>query len=135
MMHWQLLYFIILLPLIIIKSNASFLYNTNDNSKTTFDCIDSYIIDDRYQYEHVSFQANHLTPYCRRPLSTDPINKIQGYIENTYTFKDLSLQGITSENLRQWSISIDIIEQYAIYLIQNKTEFDEFIFNNCSSLW
>ncbi|CAF1381404.1 unnamed protein product [Adineta steineri] len=135
MMHWQLLYFIILLPLIIIKSNASFLYNTNDNSKTTFDCIDSYIIDDRYSYEHVSFQANHLIPYCRRPLSTDPINKIQGYIENTYTFKDLSLQGITSENLRQWSISIDIIEQYSIYLIKNKTEFDEFIFNNCSSLW
>ncbi|CAF0817434.1 unnamed protein product [Adineta steineri] len=135
MMHWRLLYFIILLSTIIIKSNASFLYNTNDSSKTIFDCFDSYIIDTRDPYEHVSFRANHLIPYCRRPLSTDPINKIQGYIENTYTFKNLSLQGITSENLRQWSISIDIIEQYSIYLIKNKTEFDEFIFNNCSSLW
>ncbi|CAF4198864.1 unnamed protein product, partial [Adineta steineri] len=135
MMHWQLLYFIILLPLIIIKSNASFLYNTIDNSKTIFDCFDSYIVDDRYSYEHVSFRANHLIPYCRRPLSIDRTNKIQGYIENTYTFKDLRLQGITSENLFQWSISIDIIEQYSIYLIKKNIEFDEFIFNNCSSSW
>ncbi|CAF1406391.1 unnamed protein product, partial [Adineta steineri] len=135
MMHWQLLYFIILLPLIIIKSNASFLYNTNDNSKTIFDCFDSYIVDDRYSYEHVSFRANHLIPYCRRPLSIDRTNIIQGYIENTYTFKNLSLQGVTSENLLQWSISIDIIEQYFIYLIKNDTKFDEFVFNNCSSLW
>ncbi|CAF4165072.1 unnamed protein product, partial [Adineta steineri] len=134
-MHWQSLYFIILLPLIIIKSNASFLYNTNDNSKAIFDCIDSYIIDDRYQYEHVSFKANHLTPYCRRLLSTDPINKIPGYIENTDTFKNLRLRGITSENLLQRSILIDIIEQYSIYLITNAIEFDEFVFNNCSSLW
>ncbi|CAF1325276.1 unnamed protein product [Adineta steineri] len=121
--------------MIIIKSNASLLYNTNDNSKTVFDCFDSYIIDDRNPKENVSFQTNYLIPYCRRPLSTDHINKIQGYIENTYTFKNLSLQGITSENLLQWSISLDIIEQYSIYLIKNDTKFDEFIFNNCSSLW
>ncbi|CAF4144940.1 unnamed protein product, partial [Adineta steineri] len=121
--------------MIIIKSNASFLYNTNDNSKTVFDCFDSYTIEDRNPKENVSFQTNYLIPYCRRPLSTDPINKIQGYIENTYTFKNLSLQGITSENLLQWSILIDIIELYSIYLIKKDTKFDEFVFNNCSSLW
>ncbi|CAF0959925.1 unnamed protein product [Adineta steineri] len=119
----------------IIKSNASFLYDTIDNSKTIFDCFYAYINDDGESYEHVSFRTNYLIPYCRRPLSIDPINKIQGYIENTDTFKNLRLQGITSENLRQWSLSIDIIEQYSIYLIKNDIEFDGFIFNNCSSLW
>ncbi|CAF4137579.1 unnamed protein product, partial [Adineta steineri] len=119
----------------IIKSNTSFLYNTNDNSKTVFDCIDSHVIDVRDPNQHVLFRTNHLVPYCRRPLSIDPINKIQGYIENTYTFKSLMLQGITSEDLFQWSVSIDIIELYSIYLITNDAKFGEYIFNNCSSLW
>ncbi|CAF1071802.1 unnamed protein product [Adineta steineri] len=119
----------------ITKSNASLLYNTNDNSKTIFDCLYTYIIDGHAQYEHVSFRTNYLISYCRRPLSTDPINKVQGHIENTYTFKNLRLRGITSEDLLQWSTSIDIIEQYSIYLVKHNTEFDEFIFNNCSSLW
>ncbi|CAF3815544.1 unnamed protein product [Adineta steineri] len=135
MMHWQLLYFLILLPITITKSDASLIYNTNDNSKTIFDCFYAYIVDDRDPDDRLLFRTNYLTPYCRCPSSTDSINKVQGYIENTYTFKNLSLQGITSENLLQWSTSIDIIEQYSIYLIKNNTGFDAFIFNNCSSLW
>ncbi|CAF4228708.1 unnamed protein product, partial [Adineta steineri] len=132
MMHWQLFYFLILLPITITKSDASLIYNTNNNSKTIFDCFYAYIVDDRDPDDRLLFRTNYLTPYCRRPSSTDSINKVQGYIENTYTFKNLSLQGITSEDLLQWSTSIDIIEQYSIYLIKNNTGFDEFIFNNCS---
>ncbi|CAF1292762.1 unnamed protein product [Adineta steineri] len=135
MIHRQLLYFFILLLITITKSNASLLYNTNDNSKTIFDCFYAHIIGNRNPDEMVLFQTNNLIPYCRRPLPTDPINKVQGHIENTYTFKNLRLQGITSEDLLQWSTSIDIIEQYSIYLIKNNTGLDEFIFNNCSSLW
>ncbi|CAF0794838.1 unnamed protein product [Adineta steineri] len=119
----------------IIKSEVSYLHNTRDNSKTIFDCYYAHIIDDSDRIEKGLLRTNYLTPYCRRSLSIDPINKIQGYITNTYTFKNLRLQGITSNDLLQWSISIDIIEQYSIYLINNDTEFDELIFNNCSSLW
>ncbi|CAF1244459.1 unnamed protein product [Adineta steineri] len=122
-MHWQLLYFIILLSITVIKS------------KTIDDCFYASIIVDRDPNEKLLFRTNYLTPYCQHPLSIDSINKIQGYIENTYTFKNLSSKGITSEDLLQWSISFDIIEQYSIYLIKNDTKFDEFIFNNCSSLW
>ncbi|CAF3320804.1 unnamed protein product [Rotaria sp. Silwood2] len=50
-------------------------------------------------------------------------------------FKTLRSQGFKSEHLLQWSISIDIIEQYAIYLIANDTKFDEISFYNCSSSW
>ncbi|CAF4037284.1 unnamed protein product, partial [Adineta steineri] len=134
-MHWQWLCFIMLLSMTVIKSDVSYLHNTHDNSKTIFDCFYAYITNDRDPNYKLFFRTNYLTSYCRRPLSTDPINKIQGYIENTYTFKNLSLQGITSENLLQWSLSVDVIEQYSIYLIKNNTEFDAFIFNNCSLLW
>ncbi|CAF1452639.1 unnamed protein product [Adineta steineri] len=107
---------------------------SNKNSKKIFDCFYADIIDDRDPNDRRTFQTNYLTPYCRRPLSIDPINKIQGHIESTYTFKNVRLRGIISEDLLQWSLLIDIIGQYSIYLIKNDTEFDEFIFNNCSSL-
>ncbi|CAF3320811.1 unnamed protein product, partial [Rotaria sp. Silwood2] len=50
-------------------------------------------------------------------------------------FKILRSQGFNSEHLLQWSISIDIIEQYAMYLITNDTKLDEISFYNCSSSW
>ncbi|CAF4779990.1 unnamed protein product, partial [Rotaria sp. Silwood2] len=60
---------------------------------------------------------------------------IQGYVENVGMFKILRSQGFNSEHLLQWSISIDFIEQYAMYLITNDTKFDEISFYNCSSSW
>ncbi|CAF1353414.1 unnamed protein product [Adineta steineri] len=116
------------------KSDVSFLYN-NHNSETIFDCFYAYMIDELDPADIPMNQTNYLTPYCRRSLSNDDINEIEGSIKSRYTFKNLSLQGITSEDLLQWSISIDIIEQYSIYLVKNDTKFDKFIFNNCSSLW
>ncbi|CAF4152073.1 unnamed protein product, partial [Adineta steineri] len=116
------------------KSDVSFLYN-NHNSETIFDCFYAYMIDELDPDNIPMNQTNYLIPYCRRLLSNDDINEIEGSIENRYTFKNLSLQGITSEDLLQWSISIDIIEHYSIYLIKNDAKFDNFIFNNCSSLW
>jgi hypothetical protein len=51
------------------------------------------------------------------------------------TFKTLRSRGIASEDLFQWSISVDVIEQYAIYLAKNDTTLDEQEFYNCSHLW
>ncbi|CAF5051526.1 unnamed protein product, partial [Rotaria sp. Silwood1] len=55
--------------------------------------------------------------------------------ENVVMFKTLRSQGINSDHLLQWSISIDIIEQYAIYLITNDTTLDDISFYNCSTSW
>ncbi|CAF4800766.1 unnamed protein product [Rotaria sp. Silwood2] len=123
--------------MMIIESNISFLYHTNHGSKTNFDCFYAYIIDDLNQTDRTFLRTNYLTPYCPRPLSNDSIGEnltlIQGYVENVVMFKTLRSQGFNSEHLLQWTISIDIIEQYAIYLIINDTEFDEISFYNCSS--
>ncbi|CAF4785954.1 unnamed protein product, partial [Rotaria sp. Silwood2] len=97
------------------------------------------IIDDLDQTDRTFLRTNYLTPYCLRPLSSDSISEnltlIQEYVENVVMFKTLRSQGFKSEHLLQWSISIDFIEQYAMYLIINNTKFDEISFYNCSSSW
>ena len=117
-----------------IKSDESFFYKSNLNS-TSFDCFYASIIDDLDPMGRPVIPTNYLTPYCRRPSINDSIDDLQGYIESNHTFKSLRSQGLKSDHLLQWSISIDIIEQYTIYLSENDTKFDEFIFNNCSLSW
>ena len=134
-MHHQMMCFIILLITKMIKSDESFLYKSNRNSTTSFDCFYAFIIDDLDPDGKPLIPTNYLTPYCRRPLINDSIDDLQGYIESNHTFKSLRLQGVKTDHLLRWSISIDIIEQYAIYLSENDTQFDEFIFNNCSLSW
>jgi len=68
-------------------------------------------------------------------LSDDSIDKVEGHIENVITFANLRSQRISSQELLKWSIVIDIIEEYAQYLITNDKQFDEIHFSNCSSLW
>jgi hypothetical protein len=121
--------------MVVTISDVSFLYNGNRTSKTAFDCFYARIVDHIDESKVDFVRTNHLTPYCRRPLLNDSINETQGYIENSYTFKYLRSQGINNEHLLQWSISVDIIEQYAIYLDTNDSTFDEFTFHNCSSSW
>ncbi|CAF1430373.1 unnamed protein product [Rotaria sordida] len=118
---------------------SSFLYNINRYSKTNFDCFYAHIIDDLYQNDGIFIRTNYLTPFCQRPLSNESMNEDltskEGYVKNRINFSSLRSQGITSEQLLKWSISIDIIEEYAIYLIENDPKLGEIIFLNCSSLW
>jgi hypothetical protein len=114
---------------------VSFFYDTDRSSKTVFDCFYARIIDDIVRKDENFLRTNYLTPYCRRLSSNDPIVEIQGTVENNITFNSLRSQQITSEHLLQWSILIDVIEQYAIYLSTNDTQLDQIIFYNCSSAW
>ncbi|CAF3784435.1 unnamed protein product [Rotaria sordida] len=118
---------------------SSFLYNINRYSKTNFDCLYAHIIDDLYQNDGTFIRTNYLTPFCQRPLLNESMNEDltskEGYVKNRINFSSLRSQGISSEQLLEWSISIDIIEEYAIYLIENDPKLSEIIFSNCSSLW
>ncbi|CAF0832608.1 unnamed protein product [Adineta ricciae] len=130
-----MLYFILIFVQTTIFIDTSFLYKANRSSERVFDCFHVDTIDDFHRQEKPLLRTNYLVPYCRRLLPTDAVNEAEGYIENNHTFKSLRLQEIASEDLLKWSITIDVIEQYAVYLDTNDTEFDEFIFNNCSSFW
>jgi hypothetical protein len=51
------------------------------------------------------------------------------------TFFELRKQGINSQQLLAWSASLDLLEQYAIYLITNDAQSDRITFYNCTSPW
>lgn len=53
-------------------------------------------------------------------------------LDQKLTFDDLQKQNITSEQLYQWSASIDLIEQYEIYLISNQSSLSTYTFYNCT---
>jgi len=59
-------------------------------------------------------------------LKIEPSNSIK-----TFTFQQLKIQNITSEDLYFWSTPIDIIEQYQLYLNTNNTVLAERIFYKC----
>jgi len=108
----------------------------DENSQTDYDCFYASIIDDLIGEKNGTFlRTDYLTPYCLRPSSNDSPILIEGNIETATTFKSLRSQQISSKQLFEWSISIDIIEQYTMYLSTNDSKFDEIIFYNCSSSW
>ncbi|CAF2631430.1 unnamed protein product [Rotaria sp. Silwood2] len=76
---------------------------------------------------------NQLTPYCRRPDNDEKQEEISYIfgknIANNITFKELSEQGITSEQLLNWSAPIDLVERYEM-----NSQTSE-LFYNCSSSW
>ena len=119
-----------LMVLTITELNGSLIYNTDGNSKTDTDCICAYMIDMSYEYEkHV--RTYYLTPYCRR-FSSDVM---EGSTENVLTFENLRSLNLNSEDLFQWSKSVDVIEQYEIYLLTNDSKLDQEKFYNCSRFW
>jgi hypothetical protein len=85
-----------------------------------------------YRYENnYNYVAHHLVPYCIRYNS---INSNKKCLENPYTFVQLRSINITSENLWQWFASIDVIDNYAAYLLTEITNHQtEQIYCNCSN--
>ena len=118
----------------ISELNSLLIHNTDGNSKTDIDCVYAYMIDISNEYDK-NVYTNYLTPYCRRVFVNDSVDQIEGNVENIITFENLRSEGISSENLFEWSRSIDIIEEYEIYLITNDTKFAKQKFYNCSSIW
>ncbi|CAF3844736.1 unnamed protein product [Rotaria sp. Silwood1] len=76
---------------------------------------------------------NQLTPYCRRPDNDEKEAEISVILDdniaNNITFKELSEQGVTSEQLLNWSAPIDLVERY------ERNNRSSELFYNCSSPW
>ena len=130
-MLFETLFYMILIT---TELHGSFIYTIDKNSKTDIDCIYAYMTDINYDYNQ-NIHINYLTPYCRRLSFNDSIIDVEGNVENVITFQDLHSQHVTSEELLQWSSSIDIIQDYEIYLTINNSEFAETKFYNCSKFW
>ena len=84
-----------------------------------------------------------IIPYCLRSSSEEENSSILEFLNNTnnidsiFTFVELKQQNITSQMLLSWSSSIDIAEQYQIFLNKDSNFLPEaeLTFYNCTSLW
>jgi len=71
--------------------------------------------------------------YCMdEVLPTNNIDIEDSNLSKKFTFNDLSKQNITSEQLYRWSIPIDIIERYEIYLNNGLRSIGNELIYNCT---
>ncbi|CAF1199696.1 unnamed protein product [Adineta ricciae] len=101
---------------------------------------DNYCLDHFPEFRHTKMQQ--IIPYCFRS-DTQSTRIYDANFDNTYdphfTFNTLYEQNITSQELLQWSATIDLAERYQIY-IENKKSFvpfkdDQYVFYKCSWPW
>ncbi|CAF2543175.1 unnamed protein product [Rotaria sp. Silwood2] len=103
------------------------------SSYLTFDCLYTQLTESQLNEYSTYIRINQLTPYCRRPDNNEKEEEISDTLNenvaNKITFKELSEQGVTSEQLLKWSAPIDLAERYEM----NNQSSDWFY--NCSSPW
>ncbi|CAF4253619.1 unnamed protein product [Rotaria sp. Silwood2] len=103
------------------------------SSYLTFDCLYTQLIEGELNEYSSYIMNNQLTPYCRRPDNDEKEEEMSDIlnenIANNITFKELSEQGITSEQLLNWSAPIDLAERYEMNNQSSE------LFYNCSSSW
>jgi hypothetical protein len=104
-------------------------------------CLLYYVLDDFIDYGDPYVLAHQLIPYCIRSTEEEyDIIEFNNTIDSSYTFSQLRKQNITSQLLLSWSASIELAEEYQIFL-NNKsdslwlTENDETLFYNCTQPW
>jgi hypothetical protein len=127
---------ILLLLISCISVNTHYsLYHSHisHTSYPTFDCLYAYLIDVGKEIGSRYIRNYHLIPYCRRPDINEKQEQIT-YIMNenireSISFGELKKQGITSQQLLEWFVPIDIAEKYEM----NTNDFD--VFYNCSLPW
>ncbi|CAF3057943.1 unnamed protein product [Rotaria sp. Silwood2] len=107
--------------------------NIRPSSYLIFDCLYIQLIEDELNEYSSYIMNNQLTPYCRRPDYDENEEEISDIltenIANKITFKELSKQGVTSEQLLNWSAPIDLVERYEMNNQSSE------LFHNCSWLW
>ncbi|CAF1276482.1 unnamed protein product, partial [Didymodactylos carnosus] len=79
------------------------------------------------------------TSYCLRQQQTDNRSLFtnEATVENIYKFVELHEMNITSGQMlfNWWSASVDIVEQYEIYLQTNNTRMNDYVYCKCRKPW
>ena len=82
-------------------------------------CIYYYVLDDVIDYRETNINIHELIQYCIRPARADewqPITNQEINHTDALTFMNLRLRNVSSERLYAWSASVDVVEQYQVYL-------------------
>ena len=119
------------------------LYNTNRTMTDTsleFDCLYYHVRNEKLAYQELSNIIDETIPYCFRPINETEI--LVSHFLNTrdrnFTFDELRLDNITTQQLLSWSAPIDLVEQYQFYLDElnpSLSLFSNELFYNCTKPW
>ena len=115
------------------------LYDTDSSFKTNLlqsDCLNYYAYHEKIVYQELSDLVEEKIPYCVR--STKNSNKLNRMTVSPFStrlsFNQMRLSNISIHKLLSWSIPIEVIERYQIYLNEpSKTLNEEFY--NCTPPW
>jgi hypothetical protein len=93
-----------------------------------------------YVHEDSDVHGYEIIPYCLRSFDKALIVNINNTFDSKFTFNELREKNVSSKMLLSWSSSIDLAEEYEIFL--NNLSYSsslsvekEMIFYNCSSPW
>jgi len=79
-----------------------------------------------------NYDERHILSFCMSELPSKFNIKPNNDIDQIYTFNQLVEKNVTIEQLYQWSASIDLIEQYQVYLNDRKSLLGNETFYNCT---
>ena len=101
----------------------------SDKDPIGFDCFSNFPLDSEF---------SPALKYCIRPgeAGSERLVEFASPSHSEFTFADLHALNVTSEEILQWSSSIDVTEQYQHYIEQfpwSNPSFERFF--NCTSPW
>ena len=110
------------------------LYDTDQRFQSgalQFDCLNYYVRRETLAYQELSDIVDEVIPYCFR--STSDFNALFEHFDASshakLSFKELSLKSISAQQLLSWSVSIEVIERYQMYLTASNTTLNEYFYN------
>ncbi|UJR07191.1 hypothetical protein I4U23_011479 [Adineta vaga] len=126
--YLNLIHWIFAMPQINLH-NSDWTSNPENNNILQHDCLRIDILNEKGNI------SREIMFYCMSELPSKFSIEIDD-IFSKFTFEELSIENITSEQLYLWSTPIDIIENYQFYLNElslfNKSSLSQEVFYNCT---
>jgi hypothetical protein len=103
-------------------------------------CLLYYVPDNRIYFHEYDLLTHQIIPYCLRSLEENIFLKTFDVTNESYfNFVDLRKRNISSQQLLSWSASIDLAEDYEMFLSglfnSSMTINNDKLFYNCTTPW
>jgi hypothetical protein len=133
-----LLYVFFLSQTQVFSNNVFNLYSTNYYQDDH--CLSYYVRDNIIHFSQDNKLAHQIISYCFRSLEKNLLDEnLTNTIDPRLTFVQLHKKNISSQQLLSWSASIDLAEEYEIFLnnIPHSLSLseNEIVFYNCTLPW
>ncbi|UJR17118.1 hypothetical protein I4U23_004014 [Adineta vaga] len=121
-------------------SQFNFYYTQNDSDRYCLLLFDDNMRNLQQPIGETSISIHHILPYCLRLKEEEDYITVFGDLQNvtvpSFTFIELKERNITSEMLLSWSSTIDLAEEYEIFLMNESSSLLNIkTFYNCTSFW